>query len=59
MNESINYGGVCRTAPATPGLLIILHNTTAQRRFLDTKKQVLFFSLEMGDTVDPNISPAP
>ena len=23
MNELINYGGVCRTAPATPGLLII------------------------------------
>ena len=21
MNELINYGGVCRTAPATPGLL--------------------------------------
>ena len=24
MNESMNYKGVCRTAPATPGLLIIL-----------------------------------
>ena len=23
MNQSINYGGVCRTAPATPGLLKI------------------------------------
>ena len=23
MNELINYGGVCRTAPATPGLLNI------------------------------------
>ena len=23
MNESVNHGGVCRTAPATPGLLII------------------------------------
>ena len=23
MNESMNYGGFCRTAPATPGLLII------------------------------------
>ena len=22
MNESVNYTGVCRTAPATPGLLI-------------------------------------
>ena len=22
LNESINNGGVCRTAPATPGLLI-------------------------------------
>ena len=27
MNESMNDGGVCRTAPATPGLLIIMkHN---------------------------------
>ena len=25
MNESINDGGVCRTAPATPGLLMIWH----------------------------------
>ena len=24
MNESISHGGVCRTAPATPGLLIML-----------------------------------
>ena len=24
MNQLINYGGVCRTAPATPGLLIII-----------------------------------
>ena len=23
MNQTVNYGGVCRTAPATPGLLII------------------------------------
>ena len=27
MNESINYGGVCRTAPATPGLLKIGQTT--------------------------------
>ena len=27
VNESINYKGVCRTAPATPGLLNILDKT--------------------------------
>ena len=37
-NESINNGGVCRTAPATPGLLITpyidnLKNTTGDKRF--------------------------
>ena len=26
MNESVNYGGDCRTAPAKPGLLIIYKN---------------------------------
>ena len=25
LNELISYGGVCRTAPATPGLLIIIN----------------------------------
>ena len=28
MNQSINYEAVCRTAPATPGLLIILEQST-------------------------------
>ena len=35
MNESVNYGGVCRTAPATPGLLKI-RSITLQK--LDTIK---------------------
>ena len=24
-NQSVNYGGVCRTAPATPGLLVSIN----------------------------------
>ena len=30
LNELINYEAVCRTAPATPGLLITVSETTVR-----------------------------
>ena len=44
MNELINHGGVCRTAPATPGLLKSLNgNKKISLKFCSqpTKKTIL------------------
>ena len=30
MNQSVNYVGVCRTAPATPGLLITQNSSVSE-----------------------------
>ena len=32
MNQSVNYKAVCRTAPATPGLLIFLSDTLKKKK---------------------------
>ena len=38
ISESVNDGGVCRTAPATPGLLKRLEKTSVERKRVKRKK---------------------
>ena len=57
MNELINDGGVCRTAPATPGLLINFNleekwvKSTLQQHTVHTVK----YTIARGTAVPPTL----
>ena len=51
LNQSVNYGGVCRTAPATPSLL------TRHKGHQKTMENAFIFIFQIGYSLKLNLSP--